>query len=970
MAEHPRIHFLDYAEPALPSIAKAIIAQCETLPDLSGSQILVREPNIAPYLRHELLNAAAKRDHHALLGVQITTLENWLQGFIPTELNICSEQTRLLILVESLLSVPDLLGQANPWNLAESLLTLFDELTLNRMTIDADLPAFAQQLARLYQIPDRPPAGLQQEAQLIHQLWHAWHEQLHAQQLTDPVTAQTIAMQASLNQLPTYQQLHLIGIEPVYKAQQDWLQQIFKQPSVHLWLQGIPGTDHPEALHNSYLSQLVARLGVTGLASTPKDAYHNLLSNIFNIEEPLLTRLSKQKQQSPTSPLQNKLRIFSARNAEQEAAAIDVQIRQWLLEGKRAIAVVTENRLQARRLRALLERADIQLQDTAGWALSTTRAAATLESLLICIEEDFPKDALLDLLKSPLCLPTEDRERRKNIIYRMEHDIIQNEGIASGLDKYLRAIQSRAQRLQELWTVSPSELISLLEQLDEATRGLRAIARQKNELSTYLEYLYTTLQQLGMHASLGDDAAGYQILQLIQDMIDAAKLQSFRATWFGLRAWLGRNLEQHYFRPAHTGSPVQLLNLAQTECQHFDGIIIASMEQDSLPGSMPAMPFFNSAVRQQLALPDSALFRASRLRHFFRLLFSSPAILLSHRHEQDAEVIIPSPWLDAIRSFHQLAYADDLQDHTLQQLVQSPKSEVFRCDTYDLPTAQTQPRPTVDAQTLTDTYSASSYQQLIDCPYQFFAAQYLKLSPPEEVKELLSKREYGERIHQCLQAFHADVEYLPGPFTQPVNDLNRPQAIQLLNEIAQRVFEFDLEDNYLHRGWYHRWLAVIPDYIDWQINEDKQARVQLTEQKLERELNPQLHIKGRIDRIDQNRAEQTQHTVIDYKTGSLPSKKEIDAAEKIQLPFYALLTDESPAASQQVFYLNLGKAGEVQSKFTLAEDNLSQLKTDIGQRLIELVNNMRQGQALPAWENKDVCQYCSMTTLCRVGTWQ
>ena len=190
------------------------------------------------------------------------------------------------------------------------------------------------------------------------------------------------------------------------------------------------------------------------------------------------------------------------------------------------------------------------------------------------------------------------------------------------------------------------------------------------------------------------------------------------------------------------------------------------------------------------------------------------------------------------------------------------------------------------------------------------------------------------------------------------------------NDIAQRVFEIDLKDNYLHRGWYHRWLAVIPDYIDWQIEQDKNASVQLTEQKLERELKPQLHIKGRIDRIDSDRHEKNQHTVIDYKTGSLPTKKEIDAGEKIQLPFYALLTDESPAASQQVFYLELGKAGDVHTKFPLADESLSQLKTDVGQRLIELVDNMRQGTPLPAWENKDICQYCSMINLCRCGTWQ
>lgn len=970
MTEHAYIHSLDYAEPALQSIANAIVAQCDSLPDLSGIQILVREPNLAPTLRRALLNAAAKNHHQALLGGQIVTLENWLQSFIPSTLNICSQQTRLLILVEALSSVPDLLGQANPWNLAESLLSLFDELTLNQIAIDKDLDAFQQQLAALYQTPNSRLAGLQQEARLIHQLWHAWHEQLHAQNLTDPVTAQIIAMQASLQQPQPYQQVHLIGIEPLYRAQHDWLQQIVQYPQVHLWLQGIPDDTQPEALTNTTLRQLYAGLGHHCVSPGTRSDYSQLLTTMFDISVPLLERVTRHVAQHPHSALKNTLRIFSAHSAEQEATAIDVQIRQWLLAGKRAIAVVTENRLQARRLRALLERADIQLQDPAGWTLSTTRAAATLESLLICIEDDFPKDALLDLLKSPLCLPADDREQRKHLIYRMEHDIIQNEGIASGLDKYLHAIQSRYERLHERWPVSPSALIDLLQQLDGATQTLRTLTMTRNDLHAYLQHLLEALQKLGMERSLTEDAAGYQIWQLLKDMIDAASTQSFRSDWLGLRAWLGRNLEEHYFRPEHTGSPVQLLNLAQTDFQNFDAIIIASMEQDHFPGSMPVMPFFNSAVRRQLALPDSTVFRSSRLRHFYRLLFSAPTILLSHRQEQDAEVIIPSPWLAAITHFHRLAYQDDLQDQALHQLLQSGQSHVFRCDTTELPTPQTQPRPSVDANTLTDTYSASSYQQLVDCPYQFFAAQYLKLSPPEDIKALLSKREYGERIHQCLQAFHTDVPHLPGPFTHAVDAGNRQLAIQLLNNIAQHVFETDLQENYLHRGWYHRWLAIIPDYIDWQIQQDTNTRVQLTEQKLERQLSESLHIKGRIDRIDQSRTQPTQHTIIDYKTGSLPTKKEIDAAEKIQLPFYALLTDGTPDAARQVCYLPLGKADEVQSKYVIADEALSQLKRDIAQRLITLVDKMRQGQPLPAWENKDICQYCSMINLCRCGTWQ
>lgn len=961
------IHCLDYAAPALQSIANEIIDRCDTLPDLSGVQIVVREPNIAPSLRRALLVAAEHKQQYALLGVNITTLTSWLGQFLPTGLNICTEQTRLLILVDALQAVPDLLGQANPWNLAESLLSLFDELTLNQIEIDSDLDVFQQHLATLYQIPKDKPTGLLQEAQLIHQLWHAWHTQLQAQQLTDPITAQVMAMQSSLAQLSQYQQLHLIGIEPMYRAQESWLQQVLTLSNVQLWLQGIPDTDRSTALTNQYLNRLYQRLNFASTQQPVHDNYRQLLSTIFDPGIPLRERTQQRVTNHPQSALSKRIHVFSARNAEQEANAIDIQIRKWLLEGKQSIAVVTENRLQARRLRALLERADIQLQDVAGWALSTTRAAATLESLLICIEEDFPKDPLLDLLKSPLFLPDEDRQQRKNLIYRMEHDIIQQEKIARNLQHYKSAITQRAADLKEVWPVSPAALLALLDQIDDATKSLRTLLYKKHDLGDFLKALLATLDKLGMVESLSNDAAGYQILQILNDMQEATDKSKLKDYWSGLRTWLGRNLEEHYFQPQHTGSPVQLLSLAQTEFQQFDALIIAGMEQDFFPGSMPNMPFFNSGVRKQLGLPDIELFRAARLRHFYRLLCAAPQILLTHRHEQDAEVIIPSPWLAAIISFHQLAYDDDLQNSTLHDYVNSGQATVFRCDTTELPDKQIQPRPVLQANKMPETYSASSYQQLIDCPYQFYAAQYLKLSPPEEIRELLSKREYGERIHQCLQAFHADVPHRPGPVQQPITKANRQHAIELLQQIAQSVFEQDLQENYLHRGWFHRWCDVIPDYVDWQIEQNKTAHVHLTEQKLERELGDRVRIKGRIDRIDVHNDNTAQQTIIDYKTGSIPTKTEIFAAEKIQLPFYAALSENN---TQEVYYLPVGNSGEVKIRFPIAEQGLTSLKVDIEKRLLDMVEQMRAGEALPAWENQDICEYCSMITLCRCGTWQ
>jgi len=961
------IHCLDYAAPALHIIANDIIGRCTTLPDLAGVHIVVREPNIAPYLRRALLSAAADKHHDALLGVNISTINSWLAQFNPTELNICSEQTRLLILVDALMAAPDLLGQANPWNLAESLLSLFDELTLNQIDIDSDIDVFQQRLASLYQIPNDNPAGLQQEARLIHQLWHAWHTQLQAQQLTDPVTAQLIAMQSSLTQAEQLQQLHLIGIEPMYLAQESWTQQLLTLPNVHLWLQGIPDTGHENALTNSYLNRLHDRLQFRCNQQPDRSDYHQLLTTVFDIDTPLNERAQRHVQQHPDSAIAGRIHIYSARNTEQETGAIDIQIRKWLLEGKRSIAVVTENRLLARRLRAVLERADIQLQDVVGWALSTTRAAATLEALLICLEQDFPKEALLDLLKSPLFLTDNEHEQYQNLIYRLEHDIIRNEQVARSLSQYKNAITRRAADLQAVWKISPAALLALLDRLDTATQPLRKLQNRKNDIAVYIHELLLALDKLGMLDSLGNDAAGHQIVQILHDMQEAAKQQTLKSYWSGMRAWLGRNLERHYFQPRQTGSPVQLLSLAQTEFQAFDAIILAGMEQDYFPGNMPNMPFFNSAVRKQLHLPDTELFRAARLRHFHRLLFTANQVLLTCRTEQDSQVIIPSPWLSALISFHELAYHDNLQDNLLADLVNSTHAMVFRCDTSELPAMQLQPHPALPADKIPDTYSATSYQQLVDCPYQFYAAQVLKLSPPEEIREVLGKREYGERLHQCLQAFHSDVPNMPGPVQQPVTAENRQQSIELLQQIAQRIFDQDLRDNYLHRGWYHRWLEVISDYIDWQIEQNKSTQVHRTELKLERELNEHVRIKGRIDRIDVANDGTTRQTIIDYKTGNLPTKNEIFAAEKVQLPFYAALSEDD---IQEVFYLPIGKRGEVKRQFPVTEQGLVSLKHDTEKRLLDIVEQMRTGQSLPAWENQDVCEYCSMISLCRCGTWQ
>ena len=970
MPTQANLHFTPYWHSPLDAAARYIIDHATQLPDLTDTVIVIAEPRAAAPLRRALLAAASQKGLQALLGPQVIPFEQWLAQYIPTDITLCTQQSRLLILVEALFDNAELLGQANAWTLADSLLDLFDELTLNHVSLTTNAKDFATQLARWYAINNSDLQGLQHEARLVHNLWQAWHTQLHANQLTDPATAHSLALQHSLSQFAATGSLHFIGIEPQHRAQRDWLQQVLTHADAHVWWHGRMIATQTHVRADAALQSLCTAMQVEPAHVTQGDAYQDTLANVFADNAPLRARAEQLQAQQPSSALRDRIAVFSALNAEQEANAIDVQCRQWLLQGKQHIAIVTENRRLARRVRALLERGGILLQDAAGWALSTTRAAATLEALLLCIEDDFAKDALLDLCKSPFLFPDLDRDYLKNQIYRLEHDIIHNEGITNGLSRYQQGIQDRADRLRELWNTPPSTLIDLLQRLGDACQPLLQLVLRrdkKHSLQEFLTALRTVLDHTGLSHSMQDDAAGMLILQTLDDMQLAGQRHQFKRYWRDFRAWLGRNLEQSYFRPGNNRSAVELLSLGQSQLQHFDAIILAAAEQEYLPGAPARSPFFNDAVRTQLGLSTREHFNQQRLRQFYRLLHSASSILITHRAEQEGEPITASPWLAALTGFHQLAYQDDLQAETLHMLLRSGQTNVKRWDTDALPARQTQPQPHITQDFIPHTISASDYQSLLDCPYQFFASRCLALSPPEEIRMVLSKREYGERVHLCLQAFHGDVPYYPGPFTQAITESNKPQAIAMLQQISEVVFKQDLKDNYTHRGWYHQWLESIPVYIDWQLKRNQSLHVAFTEHRSESALNAELSIKGRLDRIDQG---SEGFAIIDYKSGSTPAKHEILSGEKIQLPFYALLAQNEGMPVNQVEYLHIGKARDFKSVFPQSGETLQQLTDDIRTRLQQLMQQIHAGQPLPAWENKDACKYCDMTTLCRVGSWE
>ena len=964
------LHVIPVQQNLIDTTCEIILEQhAARLPDLSAVTVLLPDNNAIGLCRQILLQKAAARGYDALLGPDVAALSSWLNEQVLLERGVVNNYARELLLVDALQQHTHIYGHGNPWMLSDSLLELFDELTRWHVKLPESLDDFIKNLFDAYGNAEAVRDTLGREALLVHTLWYAMHQQLNAMNLIDHHTALLLKLGQSIGELAEHRQLYFCGANIPTPAELQWHTQLINRQQLHVVTHDI----------NCFA------------ADNHAPSYIQCLDMAFDHKDlDLKHRATQCLQKFPVSPLVPVISVYCASDAEDEALAIDIQVRQWLLQGKTNIGIVTENRKLARRIRALLERANIAVEDNAGWPLSTTSAATVLERWLESIEEDFHYRPLLDCLKSPFFL--DDNEDFLQQVYILEQHIIIDENTPGNIDRYLKHIKLRANKLPTgMDTGRYDALQVLIQHIAYGAKPLLPLTKGDNHTATqFIDALLESLDRVHVVDAYQKDDAGIQLLAEINQLKLAATLAPMEFNWTTFRSWLGLALERFNFKVQNHESTVKLLTLNNSEFYAFDALVLAGAEKEFLPRHSKPSPFFNDNVRSTLNIPTQQQKHALTYYYFRRLLLSVPfdsestqdsgnqTILVTRRIRENDEDIIASPWISALQSFHQLAYGHDLSNPQLGELVNAGNTRVQH-DHAPLPIAlASAPKPQTPAALIPTTLSASGYQQLIDCPYQFFAARCLRLAPPDTVREALQKSDYGEKIHQCLEAFHSDLAGLPGPFAEPITPQNREQAEQLLNDIAAVIFSRDIEDNFMHRGWLKRWQTVIPHYIDWQIQQQFYATPYAMEVKINKaNLDKDLAISGRIDRIDTG---DQRLSVIDYKTGKIPSQEEVSRGEAVQLPFYLLLlmtesVDEligsllDNPAGIQAMYVDLGNTGKVQAKITLTAEELASLAKLNKERLLQVVRQISHGEPLPAWGDNKTCEYCPMDGLCRKQTW-
>jgi ATP-dependent helicase/nuclease subunit B len=389
---------------------------------------------------------------------------------------------------------------------------------------------------------------------------------------------------------------------------------------------------------------------------------------------------------------------------------------------------------------------------------------------------------------------------------------------------------------------------------------------------------------------------------------------------------------------------VMMVPLNGTSLREFDAAIVLGADSDHLPSRPAETLFFANAVRRELGLVTRESRQRQQLRELTALLISCPEVVLCWQGWRSGETNTPSAWLQRLELVLDSAGCSMLPRHS-PRLPQKMLNAV----------PSLMPRPTAPA-LMPERLSASGYNSLVACPYEFFASRMLRLSAADELSELPQKRDYGEWLHQILKRYHDTVSGQGVP-------LHEREAC--MASVSEAVFSEILQKNPAALGYQSRWGKIMSAYVAWANTHEADGwQFGFGEQWQERLLSWEggsIKLVGQIDRIDIR--EDGERLVLDYKS----SKKDklnnrLKTLEDHQLPFYGLLLDPPPAAAAYVAIDD--------EKPALAEaDNYATWREGLQSQIIANWQAMSEGASLPASGTQKNCDWCDARGLCRKGAW-
>jgi ATP-dependent helicase/nuclease subunit B len=625
---------------------------------------------------------------------------------------------------------------------------------------------------------------------------------------------------------------------------------------------------HPQyGLHELLAAFGLSRREVTDWPGSPGDAARRLL--IAELMRPAETSDVWTK---PSAAALDHVTRADCATPHQEALVVALALRETL-ESKRTAALITPDRELARRVAAELRRWNIEIDDSAGQPLFDTPPATLLRALVAAVAGGFAPVDLLALLKHPLCFLGLSRAALLDAARRLDRKCLRGLKPTPGLTA-LRAHVDAAKFGDE---ADRRQVADLIERLAAATSSLTQAFETGDETIASAEMLSSA-------EKLWSGEAG-------EALADA--LARLRAAWAGRPAITGAEwpalfaamLATDTLRPRFGRHPrLAIWGPLEARLQRADLLVLGGLNEGTWPPSVETGPWINRPMRAALGLPQPER-RIGLSAHDFASALAAERVLLTRAEREGGAPTVPSRWLarlDALFGYEPGSSApppEYIQRGRRSYLAWAEAMD--RADDYK-PWPRPEPRPPLEARPTR--LSVSSIEQWRRDPYGLYARRILGLEALDPLEAELGAADRGLALHDALDEFlrlHPS-GLLPGDAVGQFEALGAKHLEALLAAPAERAF------------WWPRFQRLARWFVATE-NARRAAGTKLLASETNGAITVgppgrPLRIEARADRIDE--IEPGGWEIIDYKTGRVPSPKELNGLFAPQLLLEAAMAEQ------------------------------------------------------------------------------
>ena len=590
---------------------------------------------------------------------------------------------------------------------------------------------------------------------------------------------------------------------------------------------------------------------------------------------PPATAASADLPDDPAGAFAN-LRVVTAPGPQQEALSIALIMRDVLEDEARTAALITPDRRLARRVAAELRRWEIDIDDSGGTPLADTVPGVFLRLTADAVASDAAPIPLLAALKHPLAAGGMEPAQFRDRVREMELAILRGPRPAPGF----RGLHARLARIEPesgltLWAGELSAMAAPL--TDLMNRRQAQAAELLDAHIAFAEALAASVDENGVER-LWAGEAGESAAVLINDLRAAAEtLPPIPG-----RDWptlLDVLMSGAVVRPRYGRHPrLSIWGLLEARLQQADLVILGGLNEGVWPPEPATDPWMSRPMRDDFGLAPPER-RIGLTAHDFVQAVAAPDVIVTRSTRIDGSPTVPARWLTRIET---LLSASDTGRKVLQRWEGEERRWLAWQAKLDsrremAPTRAPAPVPPVDARP--DRLSVTDVETLIRDPYAIYAKRVLGLSALDPLDADPGAADRGSIIHNAIDRF-----------IRESGDETTDDARDRLLAIGEEEFAPWMDRPGIRAFWWPRferiadWIVALEaDRAEGTVRRHTEVDGTLT---IDRD-GRSFRLRARADRIDE--LADGGYEIVDYKTGAVPARKDVNAGLSPQLPLEAAM---------------------------------------------------------------------------------